>query len=78
MPAWLNETNRWRQIRSTLEDWVVTLVRHIRAGAFPLQPRDEDCTRHCAYGQICRITQARSVPKEWSLPLPTIPGKESQ
>jgi hypothetical protein len=67
---WLEETHRWRAVREQLVGWVATLVDHIRRGLFPLQPRSEHCTQTCAFGQICRITQARSVAKEWALPLP--------
>ena len=48
--------------------------RHIRRGDFPAQPRDEHCTQTCAFGQVCRITQARGVGKEGMLPLPRLEG----
>jgi RecB family exonuclease len=76
--AWLTDTARWRQLRATLAEWVVTLIRHIRGGVFPLQPRDDNCTSHCDYGRVCRIAQARAVTKEGSLPLPTVPGREAE
>jgi ATP-dependent helicase/DNAse subunit B len=69
--AWLSETQRWREVRERLQRWVATLAAHIRRGAFPLQPRSETCTQTCDFSQICRITQARSVGKQWDLPLPT-------
>jgi hypothetical protein len=69
--AWLTETERWREIREQLQRWVATLVANIRRGAFPLKPRSETCTQTCDFGQICRITQARSVEKLWELPLPS-------
>ncbi len=69
---WLNEDRRWRAVREQLRTWVLTLVRNIRCGEFPLRPRDEDCTQTCHFGQTCRITQLRKVEKEWSLPLPVI------
>jgi hypothetical protein len=49
------------------------LAAHIRKGAFPLRPRSEHCTQTCAFGQVCRITQARPVAKTWDLPLPQAP-----
>jgi ATP-dependent helicase/DNAse subunit B len=67
---WLTETAKWRDVRKTLQDWVVTLVAHIRSGVFSLQPRSEDCTATCAFGQICRISQARAVGKPGRLELP--------
>jgi ATP-dependent helicase/DNAse subunit B len=67
---WLDEHQRWRAVRGQLEGWVAKLVSNIRGGVFPLQPRSENCTQTCPYGQVCRITQARSVDKAWHLPLP--------
>jgi ATP-dependent helicase/DNAse subunit B len=68
--VWLDETNRWRQIRERLQAWVVTLVANIRQGRFPLKPRDQDCTATCDFAQICRITQGRLADKSWELALP--------
>ena len=74
LPLWFEDEKRWQVVRQILGEWVTTLVGNIRAARFPLQPRDDDCTSTCHYGQICRITQARTVAKEWSLPLPVIEG----
>jgi ATP-dependent helicase/nuclease subunit B len=71
---WLDETQRWRVVRERLQSWVVTLATHIRHGVFPLRPRSENCTQTCDFGQICRITQARAVGKQWELPLPVVEG----
>jgi ATP-dependent helicase/DNAse subunit B len=70
--AWFDEAEPWRKVRERLEGWVVTLVRHIRRGDFPLKPRSEQCTQTCDFGQICRISQARATveAKSWNLPLP--------
>src|SRR5262249_21807763 len=68
--AWLSDTERWPVIRRQLERWVATLVTNIRQGTFALKPRSETCTETCEYAQICRISQARTVPKTWELPLP--------
>jgi ATP-dependent helicase/DNAse subunit B len=72
--AWFEEPGPWRLVRERLERWVVTLVRHIRRGDFPLKPRSEQCTQTCDFGQICRISQARETVenKRWNLPLPTL------
>jgi ATP-dependent helicase/DNAse subunit B len=72
--AWLAETDAWERIREALRRWVVTLVKGIRAGQFPLQPRSEDCTQTCAFGQVCRISQSRPAiaRKTWHLPLPMV------
>jgi hypothetical protein len=70
---WLDETERWRSVRETLQQWIVTVVGNIREGVYALRPRSEQCTQTCNYGQICRISQARSIKKDWTLPLPTLP-----
>jgi hypothetical protein len=70
---WLTETARWRSVRETLEGWIVSLVRNIRQGVYPLKPRSEHCAQTCDYGEVCRITQSRTIEKSWSLPLPVIP-----
>ena len=67
---WLDDGRRWRTIREDLRQWVVTLVRNIRQGNFVLQPREENCTQTCSFGQTCRITQARGVGKVGMLSLP--------
>jgi ATP-dependent helicase/DNAse subunit B len=69
---WLEDGRRWPAVRGRLREWVATLVRHIRQGAFSLQPRQEHCTLTCPYGQVCRITQARGVGKEGLLSLPVV------
>jgi hypothetical protein len=67
---WLTETAKWRAVRQTLQEWVLRLVTKIRSGVFLLQPQSDKCTETCAFGQICRITQARAVGKPGRLELP--------
>jgi ATP-dependent helicase/DNAse subunit B len=71
---WLEELGRWRAVREQLQAWVLTLAGHIRRGAFALRPRSEDCCLACDFSQVCRIAQARSVDRNWSLPLPLADG----
>ena len=75
---WLTEGGRWEAVRAQLQDWVAALVGRIRGGQFPLQPRSEQCTQTCPFGQVCRITQARAVGKVWDLPLPGTPSGEGR
>ncbi|MGF1582979.1 MAG: PD-(D/E)XK nuclease family protein [Gemmataceae bacterium] len=72
--AWLDNSTMWENVRNNLEHWVVELVSRIRSGEFALKPRSEHCTQTCDFGQICRISQSRSVVvrKSWNLPLPVI------
>jgi ATP-dependent helicase/nuclease subunit B len=67
---WLEDGRHWRAVREDLRQWIATLVRNIRQGNFVLQPREENCTQTCSFGQTCRITQARGVGKAGMLPLP--------
>jgi ATP-dependent helicase/DNAse subunit B len=68
--AWLGSADSWHAFRARLERWVAGLASHIRAGDFPLAPRDEDCTDTCPYAQVCRISQSRRTGKAWALSLP--------
>jgi ATP-dependent helicase/DNAse subunit B len=68
--AWYEQGAGWHEVREQLVSWVVTLAEHIRRGVFALQPRSEHCTQTCNFSQVCRIGQARSVPREPLLPLP--------
>jgi ATP-dependent helicase/DNAse subunit B len=70
--GWFKSADEWAKLRGLLEGLVVDLVRHIRAGDFPLAPRSETCSDTCPYAQVCRITQGRTVAKTWELPLPVL------
>jgi ATP-dependent helicase/nuclease subunit B len=70
--AWFKSADEWAKVRSLLERLVADLVRHIRAGDFPLEPRSETCTETCPYSQVCRITQGRGAGKPWELALPVL------
>jgi ATP-dependent helicase/DNAse subunit B len=63
-------TDLWEAYREQLEEKVAAVVGHIRAGDFPLQPSQRDCTATCPYNQVCRITQGRAAEKSFPLPLP--------
>jgi ATP-dependent helicase/DNAse subunit B len=69
--AWFKSADEWAKVCRLLEELVADLVRHIRAGDFPLAPRSETCTETCPFAQVCRISQGRGV-KGWELPLPTV------
>jgi ATP-dependent helicase/DNAse subunit B len=70
LTSWFEDSHLWPAVREELEKWVATLVRQIRSGSFPLHPRSETCTETCDFGQVCRISQSRSLNKHWDLPLP--------
>jgi ATP-dependent helicase/nuclease subunit B len=64
----IRPTETWRIEREKLQRRVLSLVRGIQRGEFPMHNLDQHCTTHCEYRTICRIGQARSLEKEWSLP----------
>ena len=74
--SWLSDPRKWERFRTQLEQWVTTLARHIRAGDFPLSPRNEYCTDTCSFGPVCRIAQSRNTGKVFPLALPIL-GKEN-
>jgi ATP-dependent helicase/DNAse subunit B len=72
LAEWLDRPERWQRVVQLLEKLVSDLVRHIRGGDFPVQPRSEKCTETCPYAQVCRISQSRSLGKMWEFPLPAL------
>lgn len=68
--AWLADDKAWKSFRKQLEEWVAKVVGRIRDGQFPLAPRSPTCTDTCPFGEVCRISQSRSVGKVWELALP--------
>jgi ATP-dependent helicase/nuclease subunit B len=64
---------QWTEFRPRLESWLIDLAEHIRAGEFPLKPRDEKSCDYCEFHRMCRIAQA-SPDKNWLLSLPTAEG----
>jgi ATP-dependent helicase/DNAse subunit B len=64
----LQETGAWRELRQTLLARVVTLVRSIRSGMFPVFSLDDECTSRCPYRTVCRVGQVRALDKQWSSP----------
>lgn len=52
----------WSELVKTLEQVVLDKVAGIRAGRFPVENSDPDCTSRCPYNTICRVAQIRSLP----------------
>src|SRR5262249_15119415 len=69
-------TGGWGRVRRRVRRWVATRGTQHPGGGFHLKPRSEHCTQTCDFGHICRIAQARSVPKAWELPLPGPPDND--
>jgi ATP-dependent helicase/nuclease subunit B len=70
--GWFKSADEWAKVRRLLEGLVADLVKHARAGDFPLAPRSETCTETCPYARVCRITQGRGAGKTWELALPVV------
>jgi ATP-dependent helicase/DNAse subunit B len=54
------------ELHQLATDSVKGFVTNIRAGAFPVCSRDENCTGRCEFHTVCRITQIRSLDKTWA------------
>ncbi len=64
-------TPDWQALREQTAQRVVSLVRSIRSGQFPMHSADEHCTSRCPYSTICRVHQVRSLEKTWQPSAPT-------
>jgi hypothetical protein len=53
----------WSNIQASVRRAIGRLIAHIRAGSFPVDSRDDECTSRCNFNTICRITQIRSLGK---------------
>ena len=62
-------TEEWEQTRLDLESIIPILVQCIRGAQFRVFNPDQDCTRYCPFGTVCRIGQIRSLEKTWT-PVP--------
>lgn len=66
----LKPTGDWTELRERIVERVVSLVRGIRRGEFPMYNEDEDCTSRCDFRTVCRVSQVRSLEKAWQPPSP--------
>ena len=53
----------WDELKQRLIDEVARLVHSARHGEFPVQPRNEQCTRSCEFRNVCRIGEVKRVQK---------------
>ncbi len=58
--------SQWVQQETSIERYVLALVRRLRAAAFPVAPRRTDCTRTCDFQAACRISQVRKAGRSWA------------
>ena len=59
----LNE--EWESRRACLDEVIVSLVRGLRRGEFPVYNADEQCTSICQLKTACRIGALRALEKKW-------------
>jgi hypothetical protein len=58
-------TDSWDAQRRMLDEVVVSLVRGLRRGEFPVYNDDEHCTGTCDLYAVCRINPLRALEKKW-------------
>ncbi|MBX7166636.1 MAG: exodeoxyribonuclease V subunit gamma [Pirellulales bacterium] len=58
----------WQTLQSWIAERVGQLVLAARAGQFPVYARDPECTRHCGFHTICRVSHVRALEKTWTPP----------
>ncbi len=59
------DSSDWSEFRDRLLRYVDAVVSSMRAGAFAVAPRSEDCTATCDFRRVCRIGQVRLAKKSW-------------
>jgi hypothetical protein len=64
----LRASPEWKSLSKQLPDRVLSLVRGIREGQFPMASTDPTCTSRCPYNTVCRVNQARALDKQWQPP----------
>jgi len=60
----------WQELRQAALRAVLSLVRGMRGGQFPVFNEDPRCTGYCGFSTVCRIHQIRSLEKTWQPPHP--------
>lgn len=63
----LQPTDEWTQTEQAACTAVFRIVDAIHRGCFPVFSADDRCTETCPYATICRVNQARSLEKQWTL-----------
>jgi hypothetical protein len=61
----LAETAHWRELKASITDRVRQIVHSVRRGEFVVSSQDPDCMGKCPYSGVCRVSQVRSMEKEW-------------
>jgi ATP-dependent helicase/DNAse subunit B len=58
-------TESWSELKPAVTARIREFVHAIRAGQFPVASRDPDCTSRCEFSTVCRVSQIRSLGKQW-------------
>ncbi|MEX2112153.1 MAG: PD-(D/E)XK nuclease family protein [Pirellulales bacterium] len=66
----LRDSAAWQALLNELPKRLLSLVRGVRDGQFPMASADAKCTSRCAYRTVCRVNQVRSLGKDqkWQPP----------
>jgi hypothetical protein len=66
----LRPSEAWQALRAGMERRIVSLVRGIRGGEFPMFNTDVHCGSLCDFRTVCRVNQVRNLEKQWQPPSP--------
>ena len=66
----LQPSDEWQRLRADVVTRVLSLVRGVRRGEFPMYNTDEHCGDHCRFRTVCRVAQVRALEKSWQPPTP--------
>jgi ATP-dependent helicase/nuclease subunit B len=58
-------SKEWDALQHSVVARIRQFVTDIRAGNFPVFSRDDQCTSYCNFSTVCRVTQVRSLGKQW-------------
>jgi ATP-dependent helicase/DNAse subunit B len=59
-------SEEWKNLQQSVVARIRQFVTDIRAGSFPVFSRDEQCTSYCQFSTVCRVSQVRSLGKQWT------------
>jgi ATP-dependent helicase/DNAse subunit B len=71
----LSVSAAWQSLLAELPPRLLSLVRGVRQGQFPMASADPNCTSRCAYHTVCRVNQVRALGKDaaWQPPAEVTP-----
>lgn len=61
----IKDSEEWKGLQPEILSRVQEIIAGVRRGDFPVYNEDEHCTRSCSLSTLCRISQIRSLDKQW-------------